>query len=206
MGIVSKVRNFACLLSGHGVELGRQAWDREYQQGQWQYLHGLDQRPRYSVIVGYLLYFKPGAAVLDVGCGEGILQRMLAPAGYRRYVGIDFSGPAIQTARSGAEPRCTFHECDAATWQPTESFDAIIFNEALYYFRDPPDMLHKYEKALKADGIFVVSMYWRAGNTGRIWSKIDRHYACLHQTKLTCGPAQSWVIKVLSRRGAGVEG
>ena len=70
-------------------------WEREYASGRWSYLGGVDELAHYSVIVGYYAFLKPGGSVLDVGCGEGILQTRLSPHGYCRYLGIDFAAGAI---------------------------------------------------------------------------------------------------------------
>ncbi len=201
MGVLSKLRNTACLLSGHGIEIRKDVWEREYRQGDWTYLRGLEQLPRYHVLAGYIRYLRPGAAVLDVGCGDGLLQRTLAPDGYCRYLGLDLSEEAVAAARRSAEPHAAFHACDAATWEPTATFDFIVFNEALCYFHDPVAVLHRYEPALTAGGLFLVSLYWRLGNTRPLWKKILRAYPALHATHLKSGSAGRWQIRVLGRPG-----
>ncbi len=205
MEIWSKLRNTAYLLGGHGIEFSKDTWEREYGRGDWNYLHGLDQWPRYVILAGYLTYLRPGAEILDVGCGDGVLQRLLARDGYRRYLGVDLSERAVQVASQGADERTCFQQCDAATWQPPGRFDVIIFNEALYYFYHPADVLKAYEPALFDDGFFVVSMYLRAGNTRRIWNRIVRNYACLHQTVVSSGRRNRWMIRVLGRPGQTLE-
>ncbi|HEY2662863.1 MAG TPA: hypothetical protein VGI47_00885 [Candidatus Binataceae bacterium] len=60
-----------------------QDWEKEYASGQWSYMKGVDDLARYSLIVGYYDFFKAGGSILDLGCGEGILQQKLAGCGYR---------------------------------------------------------------------------------------------------------------------------
>jgi len=76
----------------------REKWEAEYVRGQWNYIKQLDELARYSVIVGYCCYFRPGGTILDIGCGEGILQERLSPCQYSRYVGIDICAEAIRRA------------------------------------------------------------------------------------------------------------
>jgi hypothetical protein len=52
----------------HGEE-----WEKQYLFGKWKFMNQIDELALYSVIVGYIEYLKPGGAILDVGCGEGIL-------------------------------------------------------------------------------------------------------------------------------------
>src|SRR5262245_50731925 len=66
-------------------------WESQYRNRYWDFLTGLEEVPHYSVIAGYLRFLKPGGSVLDVGCGEGILQTCFGSGAYSRYVGIDWS-------------------------------------------------------------------------------------------------------------------
>jgi 2-polyprenyl-3-methyl-5-hydroxy-6-metoxy-1,4-benzoquinol methylase len=107
-------------------------------------MRDLDELPRYSIIAGYLQYLKPGGSVLDVGCGEGLLQQRLGLSGYSKYVGIDISETAINEASSRQDEKTSFICADAVTYTPNELFDVIVFNEALYYFDEPLKMVGKY--------------------------------------------------------------
>ena len=127
---------------------------------------------------------------------------MLAPDGYDRYLGVDLSEPAINVAMSATnDERCTFQQCDAAEWEPDDSYDIIIFNEVLYYFFHPVAVLQKYERALKPNGIFIISMYLRSGNTKRIWKHISRPYNNLHETRLSSARRNTWIVRVLGTTG-----
>lgn len=197
MGFSSKVRNALAFLRGHGVELTKDTWEREYEHGDWKYLHSLEQLPRYSTLVGYIHQLKPRGAVLDVGCGDGLLQRLLAPYGYERYLGLDLSDAAIAAAGEATDERTHFQQCDAATWNPAELFDIIVFNEVLYYFHDPLVVARRYERALRPNGVFLVSIYWQMGNTRSFWRQLARRYACLHRAHIVSGERYRWEIRIL---------
>src|SRR4051812_45338733 len=80
-------------------------WDTEYRAGRWAYLGQLSELSRYSVLVGYMTHFRPSGAVLDVGCGEGVLFRRLQPHGYARYVGVDIAESAIASLKAQQHER-----------------------------------------------------------------------------------------------------
>jgi SAM-dependent methyltransferase len=198
MGLVAKIRNTLRFLQGHGVGVSHATWQREYQSGHWEFLRGLDQYPRYCVLAGYARAFAPAGCVLDIGCGNGVLERALSDH-CSQYVGIDLSENALAAAVKLAGPRATFVHADALTWNPIDTVDVIVFNEVLYYFQDPVSVLRRYENYLRPGGVFLVSIYWRRGSTYAIWSRIARQYNCLHETRIQSGPTGSWVVRVLGR-------
>src|SRR5687767_13442204 len=52
---------------------GKAAWEEQYRAGRWSFMRGLDESARYAVIAAFVRRLAPGGAVLDVGCGEGLL-------------------------------------------------------------------------------------------------------------------------------------
>jgi 2-polyprenyl-3-methyl-5-hydroxy-6-metoxy-1,4-benzoquinol methylase len=174
-------------------------WERDYASGRWSYLAGLDELAHYSVIVGYYAFLKPGGSVLDVGCGEGILQSRLAPHGYRRYLGIDFAANAINEVSTRRGPASDFQVADAATFTTDQTFDVIIFNESLYYFRDPLSVVEQYRAFLASDGVFIVSMVI-ARNHIPIWNAISGVLEVVDETTVFNRSALGWTVKVLALR------
>src|ERR1700722_3590772 len=73
-----------------------------------------------------------GKHVLDLGCGEGFVARLVAQAGAASVFGIDISsemvGRAQQAAASGAPCPMTFKTGNATTYQEfaREQFDRVI--------------------------------------------------------------------------------
>lgn len=171
-------------------------WDSEYRTDQWRYMHGLEELSRYSVVIGYARFFHPKGSVLDLGSGEGILQQRLGTSSYSRYVGVDVSQAAIDIARSREDACTTFVCSDVATFVPDALFDVIVFNEVLYYFSDPLPLLRHYERFLRPDGIFIVSMF--AGEqTYKNWATLERAYDFFDETR--AGNAKSgcsWSCRV----------
>src|SRR2546430_15083704 len=73
------------------------AWEREYREGEWARLDDLTELAHYSVILGYCRRFR-STSILDVGCGQGGLARMLKTLAYERYLGLDISASAAAKA------------------------------------------------------------------------------------------------------------
>jgi SAM-dependent methyltransferase len=73
-----------------------------------------------------------GKHVLDLGCGEGYVARLVAQAGAQSVFGIDISGEMVaraqRAAASGAPSSMTFRSGNATTFQdfPREQFDRVI--------------------------------------------------------------------------------
>jgi SAM-dependent methyltransferase len=182
---------------GGDVPVPKEQWEHEYRSGKWRYLERLDELGRYSIIVGYFSYFKKGGALLDVGCGHGLLRKHLAPCLYSKYVGIDISSEAIRQAAHLEDEKSPFICADAESYQPDELFDAIVFNESLYYFHDPIKVITAYEYCLKDDGLFLISLYVTARTIG-ILKQLNALYAVQDEVTIT-NKAHVWICGVLWR-------
>ena len=172
-------------------------WESQYRDGRWIYLNGLQQMTRYSVIAGYLHTLKNGGCMLDVGCGEGILLARLGDANYEKFVGIDWSHVAIEQAQKRQYPRSVFVQADAQCFVPDETFDAIIFNEVLYYFDEPLALAQRYRAWLRPGGLFITSLFASSERARAISRLLKRSYPCIDEVEIT-GNARSWIINVLA--------
>ena len=174
--------------------VSKERWEQEYAAGTWKYVEELRELARYSVIIGYGAYFKPGGSVLDVGCGTGLLQRRVRALGYSHYLGIDGSETAIAQALQERDARTEFLCADAEIYAPQESFDVIIFNEILYYLSDPVGIFQRMARALNPEGIVVVSMR-QTPNSPPIWRSLDRVARTLDAV-MVANQNRPWEIKV----------
>jgi 2-polyprenyl-3-methyl-5-hydroxy-6-metoxy-1,4-benzoquinol methylase len=180
--------------------------DSEHAVGYWDYLGEIQELGRFSVVAGYCRHVRPRASILEIGCGVGLLPERLGDAGYTTYVGIDVSAEAIRRASAGSNTATTFIRHDAATYEPTSHFDLIVFNEVLEYFADPLQVVKRYENALAADGVFIVSMFVGV-DTARdrhIWKQLASVYTLVDETRVVNRNDLAWTIKVLRpRHGSG---
>lgn len=170
-------------------------WNTQYATGVWDRLRALDELAHHAMIAGYVRMLKPGGSVLDVACGEGLLRDALGDACHT-YLGIDFTEPIRL-----AEPRVTastrFAVADMHEFTTHERFDAIIFNESLYYFEDPLAGLTRYVSLLASNGVLLVSMHETTRTTG-IWDRLADRFALVDEVRITNRRDVSWTVKALA--------
>lgn len=170
-------------------------WDEEYSSDKWEYLNELDELSRYSILTGYMAFLKPGGGFLDVGCGDGILFKKYKPYGFASYTGIDISEVAIQNLREQEIENATFICANGEIYQPSEHFDAIIFNESIYYFKEPLKAIEHYNKFLKKGGVIITSIYKNSQRSIAINRLMNTTYRLLDETYCINGE-KTWICSV----------
>ena len=136
-------------------------------------------------------------AVLDVGCGEGVLCSMIALAGASRVVGIDYSTEAIDNANKKFNiDNLKFYAGDHKDID--EKFDIITMEGVMEHFDSPwvelKDML---DNRLNVDGCLITSSPSFLNPRGYVWmtllklfdvpmSLTDLHYICPFDMKKFC--------------------
>jgi 2-polyprenyl-3-methyl-5-hydroxy-6-metoxy-1,4-benzoquinol methylase len=168
-------------------------WEEKYRSGRWEFMRDLYEVPRYASIAALAHTLRPDAAILDIGCGEGLLQSHLAQVGYRRYLGIDLAETAIEQAAGRADERTSFVAADAETFVPDGTFDVVIFNECVHYFHSPGDSVAAYERSLTADGLFIVSAF-RTPRGDAIMRELIESYAMIEKTSIGNRKGTSLVV------------
>ena len=100
--------------------------------------------------------FHAPARVLDVGCGTGVLTRMLARAeGVESVVGVDLASSLLGKARELAadQPNVEFVEADARALPFTpESFDVAVLDSTLSHVPEPVRALAELHRVLRPGG------------------------------------------------------
>jgi len=181
-----------------GLLQSAQTWEAQYAAGRWDFLAELSELARFSVLAGYICHLKPGGAILDTGCGQGVLLRRLPSFGYSKYVGIDLSGSAISVAQEHGNERSTFFAADCEEYSPAEHFDVIVFNEVLCCLRDPLRTVERYVRSLKPGGILLVSLCTAARGSSTILRGLKRAYATVDEVRVVhSGRKVSWVCTAL---------
>lgn len=191
---------FSAMLPYRPMNGDKELLEAEYSSGVWDYLRGLHELARFSVVVGYCHHFKDNGTILEIGCGEGILQERLCPLKYSRFVGIDISAEAINRASRKQDQRTSYIREDARIYHPNEQFDVIVFNECLEYFEDPLSLVRRYERFLQRDGVYIVSMFVgiNTARTKKIWRMLESVYSVKAETRVSTQLGYTWIIKVLT--------
>ena len=100
----------------------------------------------------------PGATVLDVGCGTGVLLPLLHESmnGDGHIVALDLSGEMLKQAWSKGQP-AIYVQGDAQSLPlPEGVFDWVICNAVFPHFPDKPRALAELRRVLRAGGRLVI--------------------------------------------------
>ncbi|MGC9162612.1 MAG: bifunctional 2-polyprenyl-6-hydroxyphenol methylase/3-demethylubiquinol 3-O-methyltransferase UbiG [Thiomonas sp.] len=102
-----------------------------------------------------------GKAVLDIGCGGGILSESMAAAG-AHVTGIDLAEPALQVARLHAldahlDIDYRLISAERLAEQSPGAFDLITCMEMLEHVPDPASIIRSAARLLRPDGWLFIS-------------------------------------------------
>lgn len=179
---------------------GADVLEREYRDGEWDYLVDAREAARFHVVAGYCLRTAAAPRVLEVGCGEGTLADRLTPQRYSEFVGVDVADTAVGRARARSLVNAEFVAADAMEYVPGSEgkFDAIVFNEVLEYFPDPLAAVRRFEPWLAPGGEIVVSQFRSADNarTRRIWRFLHARYETRLRTVVQTD-GLTWTVEAL---------
>lgn len=103
----------------------------------------------------------PGARVLDVACGGGLVTFPLAEAGYDVH-GVDLSEGSIEAARARAPARstATFAVGDAYGLEAEDaSFDAVLLLDMLEHVERPVDVLAEAARVVRPGGLVMFNTF-----------------------------------------------
>src|ERR1700736_1207510 len=109
-----------------------------------------------------------GDAVLDVGCGTGLVTHLLAEkvGAKGSVVGIDLSPRMLELARARARPNTKFMSMAAEHLVfRARSFDLITYGQSLPYLVDPLASIEEAARLLRPGGRVALSLHRRSLQT-----------------------------------------
>ena len=180
-------------------------WNHAYQSGNWDGCDEGGQMSRYALLGG-LITLSGGTALLDVGCGRGLLREFIRPGILHSYTGVDISQAAIDKV-ADRKPHERFACARLEAWQPDQQYEVIVLNEVLYYLENPYAALDKMHQCLRPGGTIILSIYrktgWRSPNLNA--EKQARRYVAEKGLKLVedivftskTGGEKTWMILVI---------
>lgn len=188
----------ARLVRFHKHAIPKAKWDEQWASGFWDYLgEDIGELGRFSLIAGYCHFLKVDGKVLDIGCGTGMLAERLPTTD---YLGVDLSTIAIEKAMQRKLPNARFVAADAVSFVPPHSFDVIVFNESLWYLREPERQVLRYAQYLTPGGLLIVSM-WHAAETIQVWKRLKAHFHLRDTVRLVHPTShRRWDITVLLQK------
>jgi ubiquinone/menaquinone biosynthesis C-methylase UbiE len=84
------------------------------------------------------------------------------------------------------------------TFDPQESFDAIVFSESIYYVPQPGAVLERYNRFLSPGGVLLVSIF-ATKRSAAVWAELHA-VADSIDSRTTTNELGTWVCEVLCVR------
>ena len=145
-------------------------WDGQKYTSDFTFVH------QYGKAVAELIEAKENSTVLDLGCGNGALSRILHNMGYS-VKGMDASRELLNIARE-KNPDIVFIQADATNFSLETPVD-VVFSNAVFHWIDRErqrDMLKCVYHALKKGGEFVFEL-GGYGNNQLIHSALEKAFS-----------------------------
>jgi SAM-dependent methyltransferase len=142
-------------VSDEGLLDTRAVWERHAGWWQREFTQGADVEYEEQILPLAARHLAGAGRVVDVGCGEGQIARLVAGAGAQRVVGVDASAAQLAEARRrGGGPAYVRAGAEALPL-PSGAFDAAVACLVLEHIADLDGALDEIARVLRPGGRFV---------------------------------------------------
>lgn len=178
-----------------------ETWDREYREGVYDRLARSDQRHHHRLLAAMIADRWPNPRVLEIGAGEGVLFEAFRAHAPARYVGVDFSAPAVEQglrrlAAERASGQVDLLLGDGRTFRSDETFDVVVFSECIEHLGEVEDLVAHYAPNLKPDGGVGLTM-WLALKPLRLWHRLKALGPVLDEAVVNTPWGGGWLVAVV---------
>lgn len=183
------------------VEQPRAEWEEQYKKGKWERLVSIQQPNTQALAREIDLLTREVSRdlrIVDLGCGNGALPRMLLKNGVTniKYVGVDISQTALDTAKT-IFPDGTYLQKDLSRDilpEDVKDSDIVVCSEFIYYL-PTNKFLSTLANNISADTLvfFSFNKTWRAFFLSLF---IRLHFTNIKEVPYTPSPESNvrWVI------------
>lgn len=174
--------------------------------GAWGFIARMRPRPDFATLEGLLQDTNvrtPHARILEVGCGNGHLLRLLASAGFDSLLGVD---PFIREEVHSGE---SFRIEAKTVFDVTESgFDLILFHHSLEHMQNQIETLTMVRRLLGTNGVCKISIPIAGSDPWRRyrekWIELDApRHLYLHSAKSLAIAAKKSGLSISTIRSEG---
>jgi SAM-dependent methyltransferase len=131
-------------------------WERHAGWWQTEFTEGADVEYAEQILPLAARHLAGAARVLDLGCGEGQVSRLVASRGAQRVVGVDASAAQVAEARRRAGGVAYARASATALPLAAGSFDAVVACLVLEHLDDLDGALDEVARVLRPGGRFVI--------------------------------------------------
>ncbi len=181
---------------GLGRPISAEAWDRSFASDRLDHLSDISEAARYAVIRDYAVRLMATPAILDVGCGAGLLRAVFEDKDVSAYKGIDLSKEAVRMATARGFTKTAFEAADFDLYEADPATNLVIFNESIYYALEPDKTFERYWNRLPGGGAVIVSIHDYDLRSRACWRRLERRWKPDFSTRLTNEQEKIWDVRV----------
>jgi len=101
-------------------------------------------------------YIKKGSNILDIGCGTGKFEHLLAEnSPLDKIIGLDISGEMIKKAKGRPNQKIEFIEGSIASYELDQTYDLVYSLQAFHHFPDYENTVQIIYQLLNNGGKFI---------------------------------------------------